>query len=105
MIAHWINETWEHWKYGTATDAFGGTIAAWTKQTDVTARHRPLTGDHVIRENADTIIANAKFYMATTAAVKVGDELRHATKGNYEITAVIDPMSMGRFLQVEAKKL
>ena len=104
MIDHYLDQTFEHWKYGTTTDSWGGTTTAWTKQTnDIKCRLRPLSGNHIIRDNSDTVIADVKFYMAATESVDVGDQLRNGD--TYEITAVIDPMSMGRFLQVEAKKV
>ena len=103
MISHYLNQTFEHWQYGTTTDAWGGTTTGWTKQDDIECRMRPLSGDHIIRDNSDTVIAGVKFYMAATESVEVGDQLRNGD--TYEITAVIDPMSMGRFLQVEAKKV
>ena len=103
MISHFLNETWEHWQYGTATDAWGGTTTGWTKQDDIEGRMRPLSGDHIIRDNSDTVVMSAKFYIAATESVEVGDQLRNGD--TYEITAVVDPMSMGRFKQVEAKKL
>ena len=101
MISHYLNQTFEHWQYGTTTDAWGGTTTAWTKQTDIKCRMRPLSGNHIIRDNADTVIADVKFYMAANESVEVGDQLRNGD--HYEITAVINPMSMDRFLQVEAR--
>ncbi len=104
MIGHWLTDTWQRWEYGTATDAWGAPITGWTRRVDIPLRFRPLSGNHVIRDNADTVLMDAKFYMAVGAVVKVGDELRHATHGNYEVTEIINPMSMGRFLQVGGRK-
>ena len=101
MISRFFNETFEHWKYGTTTDVWGGTTTGWTKQDDIECRMRPLSGNHIIRDNADTVIADVKFYMAADESVEVGDQLRNGD--HYEVTAVINPMSMDRFLQVEAR--
>ena len=102
MIGHYFDQTFEHHKYGTTTDSWGNTTEAWTKQTDdINCRFRPLSGDRVVRDNAQNVIANAKFYMAADESVEVGDQLRNGD--HYEITAIIDPMSMNEFLQVEAR--
>ena len=102
MISRFFNETFEHWKYGTTTDAWGGTTEDWTKQIDdISCLLRPLSGDRVVRDNAQNVVADVKFYMAADESVEVGDQLRNGD--HYEITAVINPMSMDRFLQVEAR--
>ena len=100
-ITHYLTQTFEHWKYDTTTDDWGGTTTEWTKQDDIECRMSPLSGNHIIRDNADTVIADVKFYMAATESVEVGDQLRNGD--HYEVTAVINPMSMDRFLQVEAR--
>ena len=102
MISRFFNETFEHWGYGTTTDTWGNTTEGWTKQTnDIDCRRRPLSGDRVLRDESYNVIADFKFYMAATESIEVGDQLRNGD--HYEITAVINPMSMGKFLQVEAR--
>ena len=101
-ITHYFDQTFEHWKYGTTTDSWGNTTEAWTKQNDdISCLLRPLSGDRVVRDNAQNVVADVKFYMAATESVEVGDQLRNGD--HYEVTAVINPMSMDRFLQVEAR--
>lgn len=101
MINHFLTQTFEHWKYGTETDGADNKRSAWTKSDDIVCQVRPLSGDRIIRDEARNVIADVKFYMDFGEDVQVGDQLRSGD--HYEVTAVIDPMSMGRFLQVEAR--
>lgn len=100
-ITRHFDQTWEHWQYATVVDPWGGTTTSWVKQDDINLSFRPLSGDHVIRDSADTVVMSAKFYMAAGESAAVGDELRNGD--TYEITAVIDPMAKGEFLQVEGR--
>jgi len=102
MISHYLTQTFEHWKYSTTDDDWGNPVSGWTKQTnDVSCRLRKLSGDRVVRDGAQNIVVDAKFYMGPDESVEVGDQLRNSE--TFEITEPIDPMSMGKFLQVGAR--
>ena len=121
-ITHYFDQTFEHWKYGTTTDSWGNTTEDWTKNGEIKGRLRPLSGDRIVRDAAQNVVADAKFYLEYDEFVLVGDRLRidkteeffiqpemvvimgqNRPTYDFEITAVINPMSMDRFLQVEAR--
>jgi len=121
-ITHFFDQTLEHWQYSTTTDEWGNTTGTWTKNGEIKGILRPLSGDRIVRDAARNVIADAKFYTDYDEFVLVGDRLRIDKSEEYfiqpemvvimgqnrptydfEITAVINPMSMGKFLQVEAR--
>ena len=119
MISHFLTQTFEHYKYGRTIDNWDNTTEAWTKRGEIKGRLRPLSGDRIVRDAARNVVADAKFYIEYDEFVFVGDRLRidkteevfiqpemiviAGQKHDYEITAIIDPMSMNAFLQVEAR--
>lgn len=96
-------QKFEHWTRSSTTDDWNNPIEGWVKDGDINCRLRPLSGDRVIRDEARNVIADVKFYMSADEDISAGDQLR--SDNDYEVTAVINPMSMDRFLQVEARLL
>ena len=106
MIEHWLTTGWKVHQWKSTTDTWGGPIEGYsTSGVAINSRFRQLSGDRIIRDDANNVITDAKFYvMPTTWGLKEGDQFR---KGDlkFEVTFVHDPMDMDRFLQVEAKKV
>ena len=104
MIKHWFEPGWTHHTRGTTVDDWDNTIEGWSTGAAIDGRFRPLSGDRVVRDEAHNVVADAKFYCSADESMAVGDQLRKGSD-EYEITFIQDPMDMGRFLQVELRKL
>ncbi len=101
-IARWFTETWEVYRLTTEDDSWGNPVEEWNLSHEVMGRFRPLSGERKLSADKQTEFADAKFYCAIDADIETGDRL----VGNgqtYDVKIPQDPMSMGRFLQVELK--
>lgn len=104
MIDKWLKPGWSIYERISSTDAWGGVSEGYAASgVPVNCRFRQLSGDRVIRDDANNVIVDAKFYILPRA-IKEGDQFR---KGDlkFEVKFIHNPMDMDRFLQVELRKL
>jgi len=104
VIKHWFESGWTHHTWKSTEDSWGNPVEDWSTGSAIDGRFRPLSGDRVVRDEARNIVTDAKFYCSPDESISAGDQLRKGSD-EYEVTFVQDPMDMGRFLQVEMRKL
>lgn len=103
-IERWFTEEWEIWKLEEVLDDWDNPIEDWTFSEKVKGRSRPLSGDRRVSSGKETEFVDTKFYCKFGADIEVGDRLRNPLNNRfYRVVFPQDPMSMGRFLQVELK--
>ena len=105
MIGHWLSSGWEIYRWESTTDEWGGPIEQFsTTGIAVDCRFRQLSGNRIIRDDANNVITDAKFYIMPSTSLKEGDQLRNGDL-SYEVKFIHDPMDMDEFWQVEAKRV